>query len=123
MLKLSAGLALLALLLLAVSFVPWRGTANSPAVDASVEATGAGAVAEGRALFLAKGCPSCHRHDDAGTESGFIGIGPDLTNYEPDPEFVRRWLRDPQAVRPTTVMPNLELDETEIDALISFLGS
>ena len=122
MLKVSAALALLALLLLAISLVPWPGAVDVDA-EVSEEASSAGAVAEGRALFLAKGCPSCHQHDDAGTEPGFIGIGPDLTNYQPDPEFVRRWLRDPQAVRPTTFMPNLELKEAEIDALIAFLGS
>ena len=46
---------------------------------------------------------------------------PDLTDYDPDPGFVRVWLRDPEAVRPGTRMPNLGLSEEEIAALLAFL--
>ena len=45
----------------------------------------------------------------------------DLTGYDPDPEFVRQWLRDPGAVRPGTEMPNLNLSDEETEALIAFL--
>jgi len=46
---------------------------------------------------------------------------PDLTHYQPDPDFVRRWLRDPSAVRPGSNMPNLRLSDDEIEALLAFL--
>lgn len=117
MLKASITLALFGLLLLVISFAPWQlGTeSEAPAI------TRAEQVAEGRALFLAKGCVTCHRHDDAAPPSSSIQIGPALTNYEPDEAFVRGWLRDPQAIRPTTMMPNLELSDSEIEALIAFL--
>lgn len=119
MLKASITLALLGLLLLAVSFLPWQ-SGTEPETRA---ATRAERVAEGRALFLAKGCVTCHRHDDAAPPSSSIEVGTALTNYEPDEAFVRRWLRDPQAVRPTTIMPNLQLEEAEIEALIAFLSA
>ncbi len=48
-------------------------------------------------------------------------IGPNLTSYQPEPVFTQRWLRDPQAVRPDTRMPDLELSDAEIEALITFL--
>lgn len=85
---------------------------------------------EGKALFLAKGCATCHQHAAVQTSYGF-SIGPDLTNYTNSPEFLRRWLADPQSVRPQTapafgpsnVMPNLHLSPDEIEALIAFLNS
>jgi cytochrome c2 len=77
---------------------------------------------QGQALFLAKGCPTCHRHDIAVKNVDFsTEVGPNLTYYEPDPDFVREWLRDPSAVRPGTQMPNLNLTEEEIEALVAFL--
>ena len=78
-------------------------------------------VAQGAALFRAKGCVTCHRHE--AVDAGAGGIGPDLTHYQADPAFLRRWLRDPAAVRPGTRMPNLGLEPAEIEALIAFLNS
>lgn len=77
----------------------------------------------GRALFIAKGCKFCHMR--AGVSDMVPGpvIGPNLTHYQGDPAFLRAWLRDPQAVRPGTQMPNLDLSEREINALIAFLTS
>jgi cytochrome c1 len=34
---------------------------------------------------------------------------------------MRAWLHDPVKIRPETKMPNLNLTEAEIDALIAFL--
>jgi mono/diheme cytochrome c family protein len=76
---------------------------------------------DGAALFQAKGCPACHRHDGVGSSGFSTQVGPNLTNYEPDPDFIWDWLRDPAAVRPNTQMPNLNLSEEEIEALIGFL--
>lgn len=81
------------------------------------------AVAElGRALFVAKGCVSCHIR--AGVTSDFsTGMGPNLTGLKADPDYLRRWLADPKAVKPNTQMPTLGLSSAEIDALIAFLLS
>lgn len=76
-----------------------------------------------RALFVAKGCPACHLHSTISTVVHGPVAGPNLTDYRPEPEFLRRWLRAPQAVRPDTEMPDVGLSETEIEALIAFLDA
>lgn len=110
--KVSIYLALAGALLLIASFLPWPGDGGGEEVVLSPGE-------EGAALFRAKGCVSCHRH--AAVAQGGTSIGPDLTAYEADPAFLRRWLADPAAVRPGTLMPDLELDEDEIEVLIAFL--
>jgi len=84
----------------------------------------------GAALFLAKGCASCHVHSrndytvvqDSYGYVGAYNTGPDLTNFHADPDFLSRWLRSPKSIRPKTEMPDLNLSETEIAALIAFLN-
>jgi hypothetical protein len=74
----------------------------------------------GRDLFLAKGCRACHHHDALAVEWS-TQEGPDLTTYDKTDTFLRLWLADPAAVKPTTLMPNLNLTTDEIDALTAFL--
>lgn len=120
-----AGLLALAAVLLALSFVPWGETTFDGAIQ-SVRPTPSPAVptstpAEvGRVLFGLKGCNICHHHDELPSESNLLGA-PNLTHYQPDPEFVHRWLSDPRAIRRYTSMPNLNLSEDEIEALLAFL--
>jgi len=77
-------------------------------------------VAYGRALFAAKGCTSCHLHQDV--NAGWsTEVGPNLTDYINSSDYLHRWLTDPKAVKPTTAMPNLGLKEQEITALVAFL--
>jgi cytochrome c2 len=77
----------------------------------------------GRALFVAKGCHACHIHSAVSNSVSGPVIGPNLSSYHPDPGFVRRWLRNPAALRPNTEMPKLVLSEGEIDALVAFLNA
>ena len=129
--KLPATLLVVALLLLALSFAAGRPTGAVGQLAAAPTATPVPA-ALGRALFQAKGCTTCHRHNGvkvarveayagADLDLGTVMGAPDLTHYRPDPAFVRRWLRDPSAVRPETAMPNLRLSDDEIEALLAFL--
>ncbi|MEW5988131.1 MAG: c-type cytochrome [Chloroflexota bacterium] len=125
MLKLSIGLAALGLLLLVASFIPWSA-APEPALPTAVPQVAplSDLAAQGRVLFQAKGCVTCHRYEGfARPDEFFLDIAPDLTHYQPDPAFVREWLRDPAAIRPNTLMPRLDLDETEIEALLAFLAA
>lgn len=83
-------------------------------------------VGQGRALFLAKGCIVCHRNDRvAATRSGGLDFGdvPNLTHVKIDEDYLRRWLHDPKAVKPGTEMPNLNLSDGEVEALVAFLRS
>lgn len=77
----------------------------------------------GAALFVAKGCITCHRHDDVPYNDIQTEIGPNLTHYQASPEFIRQWLHDPAAIKPQTLMPNLELTDDEIEALIAFVNT
>ena len=111
----AALLAAVGLALLVLSVLP------SPRLVTRTSATDE-AAEYGRQLFFAKGCVGCHFHAAAQPENqlAFMGFR-DLTGYDPDPEFVRQWLRDPGAVRPGTEMPNLNLSDEETEALIAFL--
>ena len=135
MTKVAIALLALAAGLLALSFVHWGGAPSAvPVVSAATPTT---PPVDGRALFLSLGCTTCHRHDGLGlsyegldASTGQTGGqlvrsfgAPDLTNYQPNPDFVRRWLRDPEAIRPDTAMPNFHLSEEEIEALIAFLAA
>ena len=91
---------------------------------------GAGDAAQGSALFRQKGCASCH------TVAGFAkgNVGPDLTHlmqretfagaiFDMSDENLRKWLRDPPAEKPGSLMPNLQLTEDEISKLIAYLNT
>lgn len=119
MLKIGAIVAAFGLALLAASALPWDRAAGDSDMVAAADA------GYGRMLFEAKSCAQCHRHA-AVPNSGRFGGGypapaPDLTNRPLDRTYLRAWLRDPRAVKPTTEMPNLGLSEAEIDALVVFL--
>ncbi|HET7009372.1 MAG TPA: c-type cytochrome [Anaerolineales bacterium] len=95
-----------------------------PATAAAAEAMAPPSSAEeGADLFIAKGCISCHLNAEFAAGELLGGsIGPDLTLYSGDAEFLRKWLANPEAVRPGTGMPDLDLDAEEIEALIAFLN-
>jgi cytochrome c1 len=83
-------------------------------------------AAQGRALFVAKGCIVCHRMDQLAALRRAMGDFdfddvPNLSNLKIDAAYLKRWLHDPQALKPATTMPNLNLSESEIDALVAFL--
>ena len=77
----------------------------------------------GEALFVAKGCVTCHQHDGITITQSAAQIGPDLTYYQGNPDFLRQWLSDPKAIRPQTFMPNLDLSDAAIETLAAFLSA
>jgi mono/diheme cytochrome c family protein len=119
-LSLLAGIALLAL---------GTGAASDVQAQAKSDVVGdnpSSQVERGRQLFIAKGCITCHANSKArgASESMTIEMGaPDLSNYSSSPEVLFIRLNDPAAARSDTKMPNLELKETEIEALIDFINS
>ena len=84
-------------------------------------ASSSATVADGRALFVAKGCAACHML--SGISSSIPGpvLGPNLSDYQADRAYLRRWLRNPVSVKPGTQMPNLNLSDDEIETLVTFL--
>ena len=118
MVKLSIFLAVAGFALLAASVLVQP--AATPQPMPTVRAANANT---GRALFLAKGCASCHHHASISGSGPLGGFDiPDLSAPRSDAVFLRRWLTNPTAVRPGTAMPTLNLREDEITALIAFLS-
>jgi mono/diheme cytochrome c family protein len=80
----------------------------------------------GQRLFVAKGCVTCHLHR-AVAGSGTFAVGPELTERPLAPDYLARYLADP-SISPTNrargdgAMPDLDLDQAEIGALVAFLG-
>jgi cytochrome c len=92
----------------------------------------AGNPAVGRQLFGAKGCGGCHTLDGLPGAAGVAG--PNLTNVtlRPTlagetlpmaPDSLARWLLDPPALKPGTLMPRLGLSPQEAQDLTAFLYS
>ena len=115
-------IGLVALLTMAASLVFWPaaslGLAGSSEAAQPISALKA---TDGRALFIAKGCPACHIHPGISHSIPGPLLGPRLTDNQLNPDLLRRWLRNPSSVRSNARMPNLNLSEAEIDVLIAFL--
>jgi cytochrome c oxidase subunit II len=90
-------------------------------------------VQQGAQLFANGACITCHTV--RGTQAQGK-VGPDLTHFgsrrtigantlQKDPEGanLKRWLRNPQAVKPGNLMPNLNLSEADAEAIAAYLES
>lgn len=83
-------------------------------------------VEYGRQLFIAKGCITCHYNSKAADSSEYWTIemgAPNLSKFSANPEVIFMRLKDPSSVKSDTQMPNLELRQTEIEALVAFINS
>lgn len=85
----------------------------------------------GRQLFFSQTCVNCHTI--RGT-SASATIGPDLTYVarrkelgggvlENSRENLIRWLKNPQAIKPGSKMPNFNLTEEQVHQLVAYLES
>ena len=78
-------------------------------------------LVKGREVYEAQGCSACHVVKGRGTAAG-----PDLTRIGAgrDIEWLKRFLRNPTAVKPGSPMPPYrDLPEEDMDALVSYLAS
>jgi cytochrome c oxidase subunit 2 len=86
------------------------------------------AARKGEALFLRTSCVSCHAI--AGTAAQ-ARVGPDLTHFGSrrqlgsgivanTPDNLRRWLSNPQAVKPGAKMPDYKFTDAEISDLVAY---
>jgi len=106
------------------------GSDAKPAASSGAPITGD--AANGRTLFTAKGCIACHTAQGVQGATGTIGpnlngIGdavkrPKLADGAANsPEHIREWIKDPQKLKPGTMMPNLQLSDKEADDLTALL--
>jgi cytochrome c oxidase subunit 2 len=88
-------------------------------------------AAEGRRIFETTACINCH------TVSGTVAngrFGPDLTHLmsrdtiasgvaQNTPEELRRWVANPDSIKPGSKMPSMQLSEHELDAVTAYLST
>jgi cytochrome c oxidase subunit II len=86
---------------------------------------------EGESLFMSRGCAGCHELRGSEAQGR---IGPDLTHLATratlaaltianTPQELSAWIHDPQAIKPGNHMPDLGLDNAEVEKLVSYLES
>lgn len=112
--------------LLAVAYLTYQGAtapapSNASAALPSAMASIPPELAAGRRLFESQGCSACHVLQGAGGTAG-----PDLTHVGTirNAQWIKRFIRDPNAVKPGAPMPPFKnLSEKELDALANYLAS
>ena len=120
----ASGVATVALA--AIVFLTYQGaTAPAPPREGAAVPAEAQALppelAKGREVFEAQGCSACHVVKGVGSAAG-----PDLTRAgaRRDAGWLKRFIKDPPAVRPGSEMPAFsELPEEDLDALARYLAS
>ncbi len=96
-----------------------------PAVKAGSAAAEPAESDRGQRLFVAKGCLTCHLHEEV-PASGAVKVGKELTGRRFPPDYLRRFLADPSIATTRgpggSEMPNLNLAPREIAALAAFIN-
>lgn len=101
---------------------------ESPDTQLTIEA---GEVAQGREIIRDLGCSACHTIP--GVPGPYGQIGPSLDGFASrryiggvlpnTSDNLLRWLQDPPAISPQTVMPNIGISEAEARDIAAYLGS
>ena len=105
-------------------FTRWAANQRRPAVEAP-------AAKAGKAAFLAQSCVNCHRVRGTPAAGDYA---PDLTHLmsrqtlasgaiENTPGGLRRWVDDPQRVKPGCLMPAFGLGGRGRDGILDYLGT
>jgi cytochrome c oxidase subunit II len=83
----------------------------------------------GRRIFETQTCAGCHRVRGTAAQGA---VGPDLTHFAgratlgagvlpTSPDNLRRWIADPQGVKPGATMPPTTLSADQLNALVAYL--
>jgi ubiquinol-cytochrome c reductase cytochrome b subunit len=73
-------------------------------------------------LYVERECSYCHQIAGQGGHRA----GPDLANTvvkQRSKDYLARYIRDPQSINPTSVMPKYDLPQADLNALADFLLS
>jgi cytochrome c oxidase subunit 2 len=103
-------------------FERWTESQRKPAAEVA-------SAAEGKALFLAQSCVNCHRIRGTPADGTYA---PDLTHLMSratiaagmvpnTPEELRRWITNPQVVKPGCLMPGFGLSDGDRSRIIDYL--
>jgi cytochrome c oxidase subunit 2 len=104
-------------------FDAWEKAQLQPASHPAI-----GGAAKGLALFQQTSCVSCHAI--TGTTAN-ARVGPDLTHFasrrqlgagiaDNTPVNLRRWLTDPQRVKPGVKMPDFKFSDDQVTQLVDY---
>lgn len=107
-------------------FETWQAAQLKPAI---APAPPNDAAMKGAALFQQMSCASCHTIN--GTAAA-ARVGPDLTHFasrrqlgagvaDNTPENLRRWLSNPQKVKPGVLMPDFKFSDEQVTQLAAYL--
>jgi len=85
----------------------------------------------GEAAFMSLSCVNCHAVSGTGALGTF---GPDLSHLMSrqtlgagvipnTSDNLRKWIREPQTMKPGSLMPNMQLNDRELDQVYAYLAS
>jgi cytochrome c oxidase subunit 2 len=105
-------------------FERWLANQEKPAADEP-------SAAAGRAAFLAESCVNCHRIRGTPAAGNYA---PDLTHFMSretiaagmianDQQNLRRWVRDPQSIKPGCLMPAFGLTDEKQALIVDYLST
>lgn len=105
-------------------YAAWADAQRQPAKEPAGEQQ-----LRGRGVFMRSSCAMCHAID--GTSAQALR-GPNLTHVASrgtlaagalanTPEDLKRWIADPQQIKPGTYMPATALSSDDLDALVGYL--
>ncbi|MBI3597911.1 MAG: c-type cytochrome [Nitrospirae bacterium] len=77
-------------------------------------------IETGATVFDEFGCIGCHKVKGKG---GLLGPNLSRAGFMLQPQFIYRWVRNPQSFKPNTRMPNLDLPEEDALAVTLYLGT
>src|SRR5262249_12669090 len=105
-------------------FKAWLHEQQQPAIRDEKEA-------EGRRVFERTACLNCHAINGTNGNGRF---GPDLTHLmsrqtiasgaaDNNPQNLQLWIQNPDAIKPGSLMPAMKLSDSDLDALVRYLGT
>jgi cytochrome c oxidase subunit II len=103
-------------------FAAWVRNQRRPAVQDEK-------VAAGRHVFESTSCINCHTVAGTAANGRF---GPDLTHLmsratiaagaaQNTPQNLRLWIQNPNAIKPSSLMPAMQLSNADLDAVVSYM--
>jgi cytochrome c oxidase subunit II len=103
-------------------FAAWVRGQQRPAVQAEKALVG-------RRVFETTACINCHAIRSTAANGRF---GPDLTHLmsrstiasgaaDNTPDKLRLWIQNPDAIKPGSLMPAMKLNDSELDAVVSYM--
>jgi cytochrome c oxidase subunit II len=107
-------------------FAAWVSQQKRPAQQ---DFAGNTAAADGQTVFMHNACINCHTISGTAATGRF---GPDLTHLasrdtiasgpiENTPENLRKWIEDPNTMKPGSLMPAMHLNDHDLDVITAYL--